>query len=56
MSRYVVTYEGFLYVESDNADDAWQLGEEILSAALPQDFHGGDWEIWEASKKEVEDA
>jgi len=44
-SRYAIDFQGFIYVESDNIQDARQAGSDILSAALPYQFHDGNWEI-----------
>ena len=43
--RYAIDYEGFIYVDADNIDQATQIGMEILSASHPYDHFGGDWEM-----------
>jgi len=44
-NRYAIDFQGFIYVESDNQDDARQLGSDILSLAMPREFFEGVWEI-----------
>lgn len=45
MAKYAVDFSGWIYVDAENDGAAINAASEILSVALPYEFHGGDWEI-----------
>jgi len=45
VTRYSVEYEGWICVDADSHQEAMNKASEILSEALPYQFHGGDWEL-----------
>jgi hypothetical protein len=54
MTRYSVDYEGWICVDADNPEEAMQKASDILSKALPYQFHGGDWELTNTEEDEDE--
>lgn len=52
MYKYAVDYSGWIYVEASSAEEAMQAASNILSAAMPYEFHDGDWEIVDCERVE----
>ena len=45
MPRYAIDFSAWIYVTEDNRDTAFHKASDIISDALPYNFHDGDWEI-----------
>lgn len=45
MPRYAIDFSAWIYVTEDNKETALQKASDIISDALPYNFHDGDWEI-----------
>lgn len=56
MKRYLVDYSGWLVIQADNEDEAFQLASEQLSqSGITNDGDEGEWEIVETTEEEEED-
>ena len=54
MPRFAIDFDAWIYVEAPNQVAAFQKASDIISDALPYNFHGGDWEIVSIEESEDE--
>jgi hypothetical protein len=54
MPRYAIDVSAWIYVTADNRETAFHNASDIISDALPDNFHGGDWEITNIEESEDE--
>jgi hypothetical protein len=56
MKRYLVDYSGWLMIEANNEDEAFQLASEQLSqSGITNDGDEGEWEITDTIEEEDEE-